>query len=134
MTHAVSGIDHIAVTVNDLTQSIAFYRDKLGARVVNEYKIGDKVAVVQVLLGGAMMNVHCTDHGHPLVAKKPTPGAVDLCFRWKGGAESAKAFLEKAGVAVIEGPVPRDASDGKQGKSVYFRDPDGNLLEFLSTD
>jgi catechol 2,3-dioxygenase-like lactoylglutathione lyase family enzyme len=43
-------------------------------------------------------------------------------------------LLGEHGIEIVEGPVDRPAADGKLGKSIYFRDPDGNLLEFLSTD
>ena len=42
-------------------------------------------------------------------------------------------LLERHDVPIVEGPVPRPAADGEVGRSVYFRDPDGNLLELLST-
>ena len=48
--------------------------------------------------------------------------------------EEAVAHLASVDVPVIEGPVPRPAADGTLGQSVYFRDPDGNLVEFLTTD
>ena len=55
-------------------------------------------------------------------------------MRWDAPLEAAVALLESHGVAILEGPVPRPAADGEVGRSVYFRDPDGNLLEFLSTE
>ena len=60
-------------------------------------------------------------------------GTLDACFRWDGTIAEAVAHLKDAGIEIIEGPVPRWAADGVWGQSVYFRDPDGNLLEFLST-
>jgi catechol 2,3-dioxygenase-like lactoylglutathione lyase family enzyme len=80
-----------------------------------------------------MLNVHRTDHGHPLVAAHPTPGATDLCFRWNAPIDAAVATLVAAGIEIIEGPVTRICSDNLEGQSVYFRDPDGNLIELLST-
>ena len=62
------------------------------------------------------------------------PGSEDVCFRFDGPIAEAIALLEKNRVEIVDGPVPRPAADGKLGQSVYFRDPDGNLLEFLSTD
>ncbi len=51
-----------------------------------------------------------------------------------GRSAEAVALLEKNRVEIVDGPVPRPAADAKLGQSIYFRDPDGNLLEFLSTD
>jgi catechol 2,3-dioxygenase-like lactoylglutathione lyase family enzyme len=58
------------------------------------------------------------------------PGGSDLCFVWPGSIEDALNHLRDNGVDVEEGPVPRNGGRGK-GTSVYFRDPDGSLLEFI---
>ena len=134
MTRAISGIDHVAITVADLDRACVFYTATLGGDVVREYEIDGRVMVRQVRRGGARLNVHQAGHRHPLVAGHPTPGSTDLCFRWAGPIEAAAALLDDAGVAIVDGPVERHASDGRAGTSVYFRDPDGNLLEFLTTD
>jgi catechol 2,3-dioxygenase-like lactoylglutathione lyase family enzyme len=59
------------------------------------------------------------------------PGNSDLCFRWAGTAEEAVAHLVAHRVQVEEGPVERQGAQGR-GRSVYFRDPDGSLLELIS--
>ena len=59
------------------------------------------------------------------------PGNSDLCFVWDGPIEAAQEHLERHGVRIEEGPVTRYGGRG-QGTSVYFRDPDGSLLEFIS--
>ena len=133
MTNAIIAIDHVAVTVASLGQAIPFYKKVLGAEQVREYEIDGRVMVVQLHIGGAMLNIHQAGHSHPMVAARPTPGSVDLCFRWNEPIETAVAHLEKVGVPIIDGPDVRYASDGQAGMSVYFRDLDGNLLEFLST-
>jgi catechol 2,3-dioxygenase-like lactoylglutathione lyase family enzyme len=58
------------------------------------------------------------------------PGDSDVCFRWEGTIEEAVAHLELHGVAVELGPVERHGALG-EGTSVYFRDPDGSLMEFI---
>jgi len=128
----ISGFDHVAITVADLDASIAFYERVLGAVVEESYEVGGRVIVKRVKIGGAMFNVHQQHNGVDLVARLPTPGSQDLCFRWEGTVEQAQARLEKNGVPIIEGPAPRDSSDGRPALSVYFRDPDGNLLELLA--
>src|SRR5688572_3991353 len=104
MTNAISAIDHVAITVTNLPDAILFYRKALGAEVVREYEIDGRVMVIQLHIGGAMLNIHQAGHSHPLVAARPTPGAVDLCFRWNEPIETAVAQLEQAGVAIIDGP------------------------------
>jgi len=128
----ISGFDHVAITVADIDASIRFYERVLGARVEETYEVGGKVIVKRVAVGGALFNVHQQGNGVDLVALTPLPGSEDLCFRWDGTIEEAQRQLEESGVAIIEGPAPRISSDGRQASSVYFRDPDGNLLELLA--
>ena len=68
---------------------------------------------------------------HPVAATPVAPGNSDLCFVWDGPIESAAEHLREHGVAIEEGPVPREGARGG-GTSVYFRDPDGSLLELIS--
>jgi catechol 2,3-dioxygenase-like lactoylglutathione lyase family enzyme len=68
---------------------------------------------------------------HPVARVPVQPGNSDLCFVWDGPIGSAVEHLERQGVEVEEGPVQRTGAGG-DGTSVYFRDPDGSLLEFIS--
>ncbi len=130
----IKGFDHYAITVADMEATIAFYRNVLGAEILWEKQWREgKMPVISMQLGANRMNVHQAKAPAAPHAHKPTPGSADLCFRWEGPIAAAAAMLEKNGVAVIEGPAPRPAADGIWGQSVYFRDPDGNLLELLST-
>jgi catechol 2,3-dioxygenase-like lactoylglutathione lyase family enzyme len=129
----IQGIDHVAITVADLDAACAFYGRVLGAVVEEEYQIGGRIAVKRVAFGQAILNVHQAGNGVDLVARQPLPGSTDICFRWNGGIDAAKAMLEGKGVAVIEGPVERTSADGLPASSVYFRDLDGNLVELLAT-
>lgn len=129
----ISGFDHLAITCNDVDASIAFYTRVLGAELLlaDLWRDGTMpVAIMQI--GANRLSLHraaspATPHAHA-----PTPGSVDLCFRWEGPIRAAIDHLEWNDVAVIEGPVPRPASNGERGTSVYFRDLDGNLLELLT--
>lgn len=130
----IKGFDHYAITVADMEATIAFYRNVLGAEILWEKQWREgKVPVISMQLGSNRMNVHQATAPTAPHARQPTPGSADLCFRWEGPIADAAAMLEKHGVTVIEGPAPRPAADGVWGQSVYFRDPDGNLLELLST-
>lgn len=127
----IQGLDHIAITVADLDATCAFYERVLGARVLETYRIYDTIIVRRVAVGGAILNVHQEGNGVELVAHHPLPGSADICFRWAGPVASARRLLEDNKVEIIEGPVPRTCADGTPGSSVYFRDPDGNLLELM---
>ncbi|HEX2295726.1 MAG TPA: VOC family protein [Actinomycetota bacterium] len=122
--------DHCVVHVSDWERSNAFYRDVVGAEVVETpggqwaYRFGEQ----QLNLHGPGIDVGSN------VARIPVaPGNSDLCFVWAGPIEGAAAHLREHGVEVETGPVERFGAGGT-GTSVYFRDPDGSLLEFISYD
>jgi len=121
-------LDHSVIHVTDRGRSDAFYRDVLGAELVEVHEIR------MYRFGDAQLNVHGPglDAG-PVVARIPVPpGGSDLCFEWPGPISGAVAHLEKHGVP-IEFGGPRKGFGAKGlGDSVYFRDPDGTLLEFIS--
>jgi len=131
---AIRGFDHLALTAADIERTFTFYRDVLGAQVLYEaeWRAG-KMPVVILQLGVNRINVHPAAQPVAPHAARPTPGSVDLCFRWDAPLDAAVALLRAKGVAIEEGPVPRPAADAAWGSSVYFRDPDGNLIELLST-
>ena len=128
----VRGFDHVAITVADIEKTCDFYERVLDASVEADYQVNGKTIVRRVVIGGAVLNIHQEGNGVDLVARWPTPGSADLCFRWNGSVQDAVARLQKAGVAIRAGPVPRLSSDGTDGQSVYFFDPDGNLIELLA--
>jgi catechol 2,3-dioxygenase-like lactoylglutathione lyase family enzyme len=131
----VRGLDHLAITVRDMERTMRFYEDVLGAEVLFEdlWREG-KIPVVLLQLGQSRLSVHDAASPAKPHANPPTPGSGDFCFRFDGPIAEAEAMLREKGIEVVEGPVPRPAADGAAGQSVYFRDPDQNLLELLSTD
>jgi catechol 2,3-dioxygenase-like lactoylglutathione lyase family enzyme len=130
---SVLGFDHVAITVADIQRTCDFYERVLDGRVETDYQVNGKTIVRRLVIGGAVLNIHQEGNGVDLVARRPTPGSADLCLRWNGTIQEAVARLQKEGVAIREGPVPRQSSDGDDGESVYFIDPDGNLIELLTS-
>jgi len=131
----VRGIDHVAITCADIEATLDFYKRVLGAETHYEAEWREgKIPVVILQVGESRMSIHDAASPAKPHADHPTPGSEDICFRFDGPITEAQALLAKEGVEVIEGPVPRPAADGALGQSVYFRDPDQNLLEFLTTD
>lgn len=128
----IASIDHVAITVADIEETCGFYARVLGAEVLFDHQVAGRSAVRGVRIGGAMINVHQQGNGIELVARVPTPGSADLCFRWDGPIAGAIEHLANAGVPLREGPVPRSSGRGVPGQSVYFVDPDGNLIELLA--
>jgi catechol 2,3-dioxygenase-like lactoylglutathione lyase family enzyme len=121
-------LDHCVIAVSDWDRSNAFYRDVLGAEIVQRTE-----TFAHYVFGEWHLNVHGPSF-EGLNARLPVqPGNSDLCFVWAGPVEEAIAHLERHDVEVEEGPVARLGARG-HGTSVYFRDPDGSLLEFISYD
>jgi catechol 2,3-dioxygenase-like lactoylglutathione lyase family enzyme len=131
---SVRGLDHIAITVADIDTTLEFYRRVLDATTHFEalYRSG-QIPVVILQVGASRLSIHDAAKPASPHAARPTPGSGDICFRWDGSIEAAAAHLKQLDVAILDGPVARPAADGQAGQSVYFRDPDGNLLELLST-
>jgi catechol 2,3-dioxygenase-like lactoylglutathione lyase family enzyme len=119
-------LDHCVIHVSDWEKSNAFYSEVLGAEVVPS---GWRWAY---RFGAQQLNLHGPGVEATPVAKVPVPpGGSDLCFEWPGGVEGAQEHLRRHGVEVEMGPVERRGARGA-GTSLYFRDPDGSLLEFIS--
>ena len=119
-------LDHCVIHVSDWEVSNAFYGEVIGAEVI---RVGERWAY---RLGEQQLNVHGPGARVTEVARLPVqPGNSDLCFEWAGPIEEAIAHLRRAGVAIEVGPVERSGARGRGG-SVYFRDPDGSLMEFIS--
>lgn len=115
------------IAVSDWERSNRFYSDVLGAELVDlEY------GRFAYRFGAQQLNVHGPgSQPHPRATVPVRPGNSDLCFVWPGAIGDARRHLEGHGVAIEEGPVGRQGGRG-DGYSVYFRDPDGSLLEFIS--
>jgi catechol 2,3-dioxygenase-like lactoylglutathione lyase family enzyme len=118
-------LDHCVIHVSDWERSNAFYRDVIGAQVIA------RGASFAYRIGTAQLNCHGPGLDPTPVAHIPVqPGNSDLCLAWRGTLEEALAHLEQRGVPIELGPVQRFGAKG-EGTSLYFRDPDGSLLEFI---
>jgi catechol 2,3-dioxygenase-like lactoylglutathione lyase family enzyme len=126
----VTGLDHVVIAVSDWERSNAFYRSVLGAEVVEM----DRGRYAYRLPDGRQLNVHGPGATPSPRASDPVrPGNSDLCFAWIGTADDAVRHLQAHGVEPEVGPSERTGARGT-GTSVYFRDPDGSLLELISYD
>jgi catechol 2,3-dioxygenase-like lactoylglutathione lyase family enzyme len=119
----IETIDHIVLTVASVEESLRFYTRCLGMTEVT-FGPGRKA----LAFGRHKINLHQSGHEFLPNARNPTPGSADLCFVASLPLEDATLRLRENGVAIEKGPVERTGAMGKI-RSVYVRDPDGNLLE-----
>ena len=120
-------LDHVVIAVSDWDRSIRFYRDVMGAQVVDHPD-----GRVAFRFGDQQLNVHGpgVDVGTLVASPHVAPGGSDLCFVWPGTPDALSRHLAAHGVVVEDGPVVRHGGAGA-GTSTYFRDPDGSLLEYI---
>ena len=131
----IDGLDHVVIVVRDFETALAFYTGPLGCEPlgVDDWRAGRR-RFPSLRAGRTMINVHLAGHPVGLDAVNMQVGSEDLCFEWSGPIEGAVARLRAHGVPIEVGPVKRFGARGREGTSVYFRDPDGNLLELMSYD
>ena len=124
----IRGFDHVALPMQNTEAMLAFYRG-LGLGVT------ESPNACSVYIVDQMINFHrpalWQRETFTLRAPAARPPCGDLCFVWEGPPESLKAMLDRAGAKIFEGPVGRQGGRRKSASSVYVRDPDGNLLEFM---
>jgi catechol 2,3-dioxygenase-like lactoylglutathione lyase family enzyme len=123
MSIRVDRLDHLVLTVADVEKSCAFYHRVLGMSVV-VFGAGRKA----LAFGRQKINLHAHGNEFEPKADRPTPGSADLCFITAVPLTEVVAHLSDEGVAIVEGPVERTGATGPI-LSIYFRDPDGNLIE-----
>lgn len=119
----IDSLDHLVLTVTDIDASVSFYSKVLGMHAVT-FGGGRKA----LSFGVQKINLH--QHGKEFEPKAnhPSPGSADLCFLTSIPLTEVMGHLATCGVPVIEGPVQRTGATGPI-LSVYFRDPDMNLIE-----
>jgi catechol 2,3-dioxygenase-like lactoylglutathione lyase family enzyme/ketosteroid isomerase-like protein len=129
---AIDRLDHLVLTVHDLAATCRFYERVLGMEVVRFGR-----GRLALRFGRQKINLHPASPGESaggvtnairLVAADPTPGSADFCLLTEAPLDRWIAHLEACGVPLVEGPGPRSGAEGPI-LSIYFRDPDGNLVE-----
>lgn len=116
-------LDHLVLTVRDIDASVSFYARTLGMESLT-FAGGRKA----LCFGEQKINLHQQGREFEPKAQHPTPGSADLCFLTSVPLSEVLSHLDRCGVAVIEGPVRRTGATGPI-LSIYFRDPDLNLIE-----
>lgn len=127
MKFTVDRIDHVVLVCRDLQVTSSWYQRVLGMER-EEYGGKNRTAL---RFGGQKINLHEAEHKVVPHARAAQPGTLDLCFVVAVGADDVVTHLQNCGVAIERGPVMRIGALGSI-KSVYCRDPDGNLIELAS--
>lgn len=119
----IQRIDHIVLTVASIERTLQFYSTVLSFEIVS---FGNNRKALT--FGNQKINLHEKGKEFEPKADKPTCGSADLCFIAETPIENILAELKEKEIDIIEGIVERTGATGKI-KSVYFRDPDKNLVE-----
>ena len=119
----IASIDHIVLTAFDVERTLDFYAKVMGMEPIT-FAGGRR----GLAFGRQKINLHQSGREYEPKALKPTPGSLDLCFITETPLEQVIGHLKSHGVAIAQGPVEKTGALGPM-MSVYFRDPDGNLLE-----
>ena len=119
----VERIDHAVLTVHDIDRTIDFYERALGMRAVI-FGEGRRA----LTFGDQKLNLHEAGSEFEPKANDPRPGSADLCFTTEVPLGDVLAHLAAVGVPIVLGPVTKVGARASL-RSVYVRDPDGNLIE-----
>jgi catechol 2,3-dioxygenase-like lactoylglutathione lyase family enzyme len=119
----IDGLDHLVLTVKNIDTTCAFYREVLGMNVIT-FGANRKA----LSFGDQKINLHEYGNEFEPKANRPTPGSADMCFITSVPIPEVISHVESYGITVLEGPVQRTGASGPI-VSVYFRDPDMNLIE-----
>jgi len=129
----ISAFDHVAIPMERVEDMVKFYTD-LGCRVVEQ----NSGRIFAVIFGDNKINFHAPELWKPgqftLRGPSALPGCGDLCFVWQGSQQTLLDTLNEANADIEEGPVERTGGmngGSTRGISIYTRDPDSNLLEFI---
>jgi len=124
----IDRLDHLVLTVRDVEATCEFY-----ARVLHMEPVTFGGGRRALSFGQQKLNLHPVTVQISPRASQPTPGSADLCFITTTPMAEVVVHLQRAGVVITEGPVRRTGATGLI-TSVYFRDPDGNLIEVAEYD
>ena len=122
----IASLDHLVLTVRDTQATCEFYAQVLGMQVIT---FGDNRRALK--FGQQKINLHQAGQEFEPKADQPTPGSADLCFLTETPIAQVISDLQAQGISIEAGIVPRTGATGAI-RSIYIRDPDGNLIELAN--
>ena len=120
-------LDHLVLTVASIDRTVTFYENALGM-TAQRFTVADGTTRTALAFGAQKINLHQAGAEFEPKAAHPNPGSADLCFLSTTALEDWQSHLAAQGITIEEGPVPRTGATGPI-RSIYVRDPDGNLIE-----
>ncbi len=126
MSGTVASLDHLVLTVADIARTCDFYARALGMTVVRFAE-----GRVALHFGSQKINLHQAGRTFDPKAAAPTPGSADLCFLLAGPLDRAIDHLAALAIPLEAGPIERTGATGRI-RSIYLREPDGNLIELAT--
>jgi catechol 2,3-dioxygenase-like lactoylglutathione lyase family enzyme len=132
MKPTLYSIDHLVLTVEDVNATLRFYTKGLGM-LAEPFIASDGTTRWALKFGDQKINLHARGKEFDPKSLRPTPGSADLCFLSEFPLDAWETWLDRQGIRIEEGPVPRTGAQGPI-QSLYVRDPDGNLVEISNRD
>lgn len=129
MAFQIQRLDHLVLTVASINATVTFYETVLG---MSAKRFGPDGSRIALHFGNHKINLHEVGREFEPKAERPTSGSADLCFI----VDDFDAFCEHltaSGIDIVAGPGPRSGAMGPI-RSIYFRDPDMNLIEVSTYD
>lgn len=126
----LSHLDHLVLTVQSIPRTVAFYETVLGMTPA-PFQVADGSTRMALRFGPHKINLHEAGAEFDPKAQAPMPGSADLCFLSDTPLTDWQAHFAALDLASVDGPVDRSGAEGPI-RSLYIRDPDGNLLEIAN--
>ncbi len=127
MKPVLESLDHLVLTVCDIAATVEFYTKALGM-AAQQFQPADGSTRTALSFGAQKINLHVAGAEFEPKSDNPTPGSADLCFLTATPLADWRTHLAGLGIGIEAGPVARTGATGPI-RSIYLRDPDGNLIE-----